>query len=150
MMRNERQAEKKRLNSIRDDKTLKSSLFKVCQTTTHVHVFNPFAEPHGSVGSVADSRTGGRWFDPRLGQYFFRGLMIVIAIGFIPLSPLSIAWTMVMWESSQWLGKNIVRSTGFKNSMDRCTGHSNMTEILLKAALITIQSNNHSINLTPS
>ena len=25
---------------------------------------------------------------------------------------LSIVSTMVMWESSQWLGKNIVRSTG--------------------------------------
>ena len=37
--------------------------------------------------------------------------MIVIATGFIPVSPLSIASTLVMWESSQWLGKNIVRST---------------------------------------
>ena len=27
------------------------------------------AEPHTSVGSVADLRTGGRCFDPRLGQY---------------------------------------------------------------------------------
>ena len=31
------------------------------------------------VGRVADLRTGGRWFDPRLGQYSFRGLIIVIA-----------------------------------------------------------------------
>ena len=46
------------------------------------------AEPHSSVGSVADVRTGGHRFDPRLGQYSFRGLMIVIATGFIPLSPL--------------------------------------------------------------
>ena len=70
------------------------------------------AEPHSSVGSVADLRTGGRWFDPRLGQYSFRGLMIVIATGFIPLSPLSVVSTMVVWESSQWLGNNIVQSTG--------------------------------------
>ena len=35
--------------------------------------------PHSSVGSVADLRTGSRWFDPRLGQYSFRGLMTVIA-----------------------------------------------------------------------
>ena len=41
------------------------------------------------------------WFDPRLGQYSFRGLMIVIATGFIPLSPLSVVSKMVMWESSQ-------------------------------------------------
>ena len=53
-----------------------------------------------------------RWFDPRLGQYSFRGWMIAIAIELIPLSPLSIVSTMVMWKSSQWLGKNIVRSTG--------------------------------------
>ena len=43
------------------------------------------AEPHSSVGSVADWRTGGRWFYPWLGQYFlsFRGLMIVFATGSI-------------------------------------------------------------------
>ena len=33
----------------------------------------------------------------------------VIPTGFIPLS------TMVMWESSHWLGKNVVRSSGQKN-----------------------------------
>ena len=73
------------------------------------------AEPHSSVGSVADLRTGGHWFDPRLDQYSFRGLMVVIATGFIPLSLLSVVSTMVMWESSQWFGKNIVRSTGSKD-----------------------------------
>ena len=34
-------------------------------------------ESHSSVGSVADLRTEGRWFDPRLGQYSFRGTMII-------------------------------------------------------------------------
>ena len=72
----------------------------------------PPAEPHSSVGSVADLRRGGRWFDPRLGQYSFQGLMIVIATGIIPLSLLHVVSTMVMWENSQWLGKNIIRSTG--------------------------------------
>ena len=57
------------------------------------------AEPHSSVGSVADSKTGGRWFDSRLGQYSFRG--------FIPLSPPSVVSTTVRWESSQWLGKKL-------------------------------------------
>ena len=28
-------------------------------------------KPHSSVGSVADLRTGGHWFDPRLGRYHF-------------------------------------------------------------------------------
>ena len=68
--------------------------------------------PHSSVGSVAYLRTGGHWFDPRLGQYSFRELMIAIATGFIPLSPLSAVSTMVMWDSNQWLGKNIELSSG--------------------------------------
>ena len=51
------------------------------------------AETHRSVGSNADLRTGGSWFDPRLGQHSFRGLMKVIAMGFIPLSPLPVVST---------------------------------------------------------
>ena len=55
-----------------------------------------------------------------------------------PLSQLSIVSTIVMWESSQWLGKSTVRSTG-KNvpqkCMDRCPGLRNITEITLKTAL---------------
>ena len=69
-------------------------------------------ESHSSVCSIADFRTGGCWFDPLLGQYSFRGLLIVIATGFIPFSLLSIVLTIVKLESSQWLGKNIVRSPG--------------------------------------
>ena len=38
--------------------------------------------------------------------------MIVIVTTFIPLSLLSIVLTMVMWENSKWLGKNIVWGTG--------------------------------------
>ena len=52
------------------------------------------AELQSSVGSVADLRTGGRWFYPRLGQYSFQGLMIIIATGFIPLPLLSVVSTM--------------------------------------------------------
>ena len=74
-------------------------------------LFKGFAKPHSSAGSAADLRTGGHWFDPQLGQYSFGGLMIVIATGFIPLSPLSVVSTMVNWESSQCFGKNIVQST---------------------------------------
>ena len=70
-----------------------------------------YAEPHSSFGSTVDLRTGGCWFDPWLVQYSFQGLMIVIATGFIPLSLLSVVSTVVMWESSQWHGKNIVQST---------------------------------------
>ena len=70
------------------------------------------AESHSSVASVTVLRKGGPQFDPRLGQYSFQGFMIVIATGFIPLSPLSMVSTKAMWESSQWLEKNFVRSTG--------------------------------------
>ena len=76
------------------------------------NIFLISAEPHSSVGSVVDLRTGGRWFNPWLGQFSFLRLMIVIATGFILLSLMSVVSTMVLWESSQWLGKNIVRSTG--------------------------------------
>ena len=92
------------------------------------------AELHSSVGSAQDLRTGGRWFDFRLDQYYFRGLMIVIATGLIPFSSLSVVSTMVMWESSQWPGK-ITEHVLFKvlqEIMDRCTGRLDITEILLK------------------
>ena len=63
------------------------------------------AEPHSLVGSVADLKIGGCWFDSRFGKYSFRGMKKVIETGFIPLSPLSVVSTMVMSESSQWLWK---------------------------------------------
>ena len=58
------------------------------------------AEAHSSFDSVADLKTG-RWCDPRLGHYSLRGLMIVIVTSFIPLLPLSVVLTTVMWDSSQ-------------------------------------------------
>ena len=55
-----------------------------------------YSEPLSSVGSVVDLRTGCCWFDPRLGQYSFRGLMIFIATGFIAVSVPSNVLIMVM------------------------------------------------------
>ena len=43
------------------------------------------AETHSSVASDAELRTGAHLFDPWLGQYSFRGLIIVIVTGFIHL-----------------------------------------------------------------
>ena len=97
--------------------------------------------PISSVGSVADLRTGGPWVDPRLGQYSFPGLMIVIATGFIPLSPLSVVSTM--WEGSQWLEKECCAEywiNELQESMGKCTGRRDIIEILLKTALNTLQS----------
>ena len=101
------------------------------------------AEPHSSVGSIVDLRTGSCWFDPLLGQYSFQGLMIVIGTGYIPLSPLSVVSTMVMLESSHAVAlKEYCTEYWLKElqeSMDRCTGHCDITEILLKMVLNTIQ-----------
>ena len=66
--------------------------------------------------SVEYLRTEGHWFDAQLSQYSFRGLMIVIATGFNPLSQLSVVSTIDMLESSQWLGKDIARSIGEEDS----------------------------------
>ena len=100
------------------------------------------AEPHSSVGSIADLRTGGRWFDARLGQYSFRGLMShcnrihsslptfhCFNNGYQGKQP--VAWTEYCTE--YWLKE-------LQESMDRCIGCCNITEILLKKALSTIQS----------
>ena len=61
-----------------------SSIYVFLSQLTNVRLFH--AEPHSSVGGIADLGTGSHWFDPRLSQYSFRELMIVIATGFIPLS----------------------------------------------------------------
>ena len=93
--------------------------------------------------------TGGHWFDHQFGQYFFWGLMIVIATGFIPLSPLSIVSTMVIWEKKPVAWKEYCmeyRLKELQESMDKCTGRCNITEKLLKMVLYTLQSINQSIS----
>ena len=90
-----------------------------------------YAEPRSSVGSVADLGTGGLRFDPRLGRYSFRGLMTLIATGFIPLSVCSfdsdyVGKQRVAWKeycAEYWLKE-------LQESMDRCNGRLDITEIL--------------------
>ena len=59
--------------------------------------------------------------------------MIVILTGFISLSPLSIVSIIVIWEGSQWLGKNIPGTTSgekeLQKSLDRCTDLCNVTDL---------------------
>ena len=78
----------------------------------------------------------GRWFDPWLLQYFFPRIdMIVFVRGFIPLSPLSIVSTIEMWESSQWVWKNIVQGTWEKNFRKAFIGElavNEFNELMLK------------------
>ena len=86
------------------------------------------------------------WFAPLLGQYSFRGLMIVIAIGFIPLTAVRcfdngyVGKQPVAWK--EYCAENWLRE--LQESMDRCTGRHNITEILLETALNPF---NQSINL---
>ena len=47
------------------------------QMLTNMFLFTP-AEPHSSVGSIQDLRTGGRWFDFRLDQFSFQVFMMII------------------------------------------------------------------------
>ena len=52
-----------------------------------------------SIDSIQDLNPGGRSFDPRFG-HFSRGLMLVIATGFIFLSLMTIILTMIIYEKA--------------------------------------------------
>ena len=92
-----------------------------------------YADPYISIGSISDLTTGGRWFDTRLGQYSFRGLMIVTGTRFIPLITVCCFDTgYVEYCAEYWLKE-------LQESMDRCTCCHDITEILLKTMLNTIQ-----------
>ena len=77
----------------------------------------------------------------------------MIATGFIPLSTLFVVSTMVIWESSQWLGENIVWIyiiymilywlKELQESLIRYTGRRDIPEVLFKTALNTVY--NHSV-----
>ena len=59
------------------------------QVSTFFKQINSEATPSPKAHTVAlIFGTEGCWFHPQLGQYSFRGLMIVTATRFIPLSPL--------------------------------------------------------------
>ena len=102
------------------------------------------AEPLSSVGSVAYLRNRGRWFDPRFGQFSFQVLMIVIATGFVPLSSLSIYFENGFVGKQPGAWKEYCMGYWLKElqeSMDRCTGRLDTTEILLKMERRYIQYN---------
>ena len=106
-----------------------------------------FAQPHSSLGSVAELRTG-RCFDLWLTQFSFRGLMIIIVTGFIPL-------TFVRCFNNGYVGKQPVACKKYveywlkelQESMGRCTGCHDTAKILLKMALNTMQWINQPSNV---
>ena len=101
-----------------------------------------YRRAHRSVSNVKKLRIG-HWFNPRLGQCSFQGLMVVIATEFIPLShhcPLfqqrlcgkvASAWKECC--DAYWLKV-------LQENMDRHTDHCDITEMLFETALNTIQS----------
>ena len=99
-----------------------------------------------SAGRVADLRTGCHWFDPWLGQYSARTHSSLTAVlcfdnGYVGKQP--VAWKEYCVE--YWYEE-------FQESMNRCTGCCNITELLLKRALNTIksiQSSSNSLQYNP-
>ena len=70
--------------------------------------------PCGSVASVQDLRIKGPWFDSQFGQILRRTYDSQCDRIHPSLTEVHVS-TIVIWETSKWLGKNIVRSK--KNSM---------------------------------
>ena len=132
-------------------KSLKLAYQVKGEVTKSIQYTTRSGKPHSSVGSVQDLRTGGRWVDPWLGQYSipriddshcdrihsYHTAVDDFHNGYVGKQPL--AWKE--YFAGNWLKE-------LQESMDKCTGHRNITEIhvLLKTALNTIQSINQSIN----
>ena len=103
------------------------------------------AELHSSVDNVEDLRTGGRWFDARLGKYFFP------RIDDSHCDRIHSSLTAVRCFDSGYVGKQPVAWKEYctkywfkelQESMDRCTSPRDITEILLTTALNIIRSIN--------
>ena len=91
-----------------------------------------------SAASVLDLRMGGRWFDPRLGQYFFSriddshcdkihsSLTAVHCLVYVYVEKHAVAWKE--YYAYYWHRE-------IKKSMDRCNSHCDIIEIILKTTL---------------
>ena len=99
------------------------------------------AEPNRSVGSVADSRREGRWFDPCSANilpkiddshcdriHFSLSAVRYFDNGYVGKQP--VAWKEYCAE--YWLKE-------LQESMDKFTGRLDITDTLLKTALNTVQ-----------
>ena len=102
-----------------------------------------FSEPHSSVGSVADLGTSGRLFDPRLmTDDSHRDKIHSSLIAVRCFDNGNVGKQPVVWK--EYCGALVKKE--LQESIDRCTGRCDVTEILLKKALNTKQSNNQSVN----
>ena len=85
--------------------------FPFTMILSSANALNLDTEPHSSVGSVADLRTAGCWFNPGLGQYSLRGLMILVATSLIPLSHrFPLFRHRLCWKGARGLEKILCRS----------------------------------------
>ena len=64
------------------------------------------------INSLYDMRTGGPW----LANFFSSTDDSLCDWGFIAPSLLTVVFTVVIWESSQWLGQSIMQSSGNKKT----------------------------------
>ena len=108
--------------------------------------------PHNSFGSAQDLRTGGRRLNPLTWPIFFPriddshcdrihfSLITVLCFDDDYVGKQPVAWKEYCAE--YWLIE-------LQESMDRCTGRHDMTEILLKRALNNIQSNQINLRIRP-
>ena len=99
------------------------------------------AESHSSVDSIADLRTGGLWFDP--------WPILFPRIDDSHCDRIHCSLTTVCCFDNGYVGKQPVTWKEYcaehwlkelEESMDKCTGCRDITEILLKTALNTIHS----------
>ena len=112
------------------------------QATPCFLALNATAEPHSSVGRVADLRTGGRLFDPSARPLF------IPRIDDSHCDRIHSSLTAVRFFDNGHVGKQPVAwkeycveywSKELQESMDKCTGRRHITDILLKTALNAIQ-----------
>ena len=99
--------------------------------------------PHSSVTGKQDLRPRDCWFDPRLGQYSFSGIDDSLC------DRLHSSVTAVhSFGNGMHVQKKLVAPKEncaghwlkeLQKSIDWCTGHRDITEILLKKALNTIK-----------
>ena len=114
---------------------LKKSLQRDFLIEQHIYELNP-----QKMGLNALAR--GRSFDSRLGHYSFRGFMtmIIIATGFLPLSPVSTVSIMVLWGSSQLLGKKTQEKKHSNKNTEK--KHRKKTQSICKKYLSTYNKSN--------
>ena len=99
-----------------------------------------------SGGSIQDLKKGGRWYDPQARQIFFHRTdcdrIAVCCFNNVGKQKVKATSGLERIMCNELVKKKI------QDSMDRCTGCHEITEILLKTMLNTTQSiNQHNMSI---